>query len=272
MPSSVNSSNYLISGTQNGSTHIYLQSGTLASFTNSIASTFGGSIQQGGTAQITPTPSTVKSAFVFTPVGNFTGFEYTTPVPKPFGNENYGFMVSDMEQALLAARQLGASVMIEPFPDALGRDAVLIWPNGVQMQLFQHFKPQNNQSLKNTPETRLYIPVDRADEFIHSYSQFSLSILVQDRVLVAGDQPISDGALREVHLTSETSFGNTHIFVTNGHLNVPFGYEVTGYAVDDFQQTYVKAVENQAKTLWSNYQNSAIIEFPGGYKAEIHQK
>jgi hypothetical protein len=55
-----------------------------------------------------------------------------------------------MDAAVKAARADGAAVIVAPFPDPIGRDAVIQWPGGVNMQLYVHFtKPS-------------YAPSDRA--------------------------------------------------------------------------------------------------------------
>ncbi|QNT78316.1 glyoxalase [Entomobacter blattae] len=261
---------YLVEGQQNGFPHVYLKKGTLDAFTKSFVSTFGGTIQEGGTVQITPTKSSVQLAFIFSPVGSLSVFDFATALPAPFGQERTGFMVSDLQQALLTARQLGAKALIETFGDAIGNDAVIIWPNGVQMQLFQFFKPSQYAPLQTVPENRLYIPLEGADEFIRQFSIFSGSALIEDAIMPAGQNPISDGAVRNVLLVSSTSFGNTRIFITNGHLNYPFGRETFGYKTENLWDTLTKAVKAGADPLYSNNTDSTILQFPGGYIAELH--
>jgi len=62
--------------------------------------------------------------------------------------------------------------------------------------------------------------------------------------------------------------------VTDGHLPYPFGHEITGYEVEDLSATLEKAKSSGAKILsapyWAKDRSSAIVEFPGGYIAEIH--
>jgi predicted enzyme related to lactoylglutathione lyase len=64
------------------------------------------------------------------------------------------------------------------------------------------------------------------------------------------------------------------VLVTDGHLPYPFGHELTGYQVQDLGATLNKAKAAGAKILSAPYtagdRITAIVEFPGGYIAEIH--
>lgn len=64
------------------------------------------------------------------------------------------------------------------------------------------------------------------------------------------------------------------VLVTDGHLPYPYGYETTGYAVKDLNATVEKATASGATVLVQPYKSekrqAAIVQFPGGYIAEIH--
>jgi len=64
------------------------------------------------------------------------------------------------------------------------------------------------------------------------------------------------------------------VLVTDGHLPYPYGREVTGYEVSDLSVTVAKAENAGAAVLVKPYMTSdreaAIVQFPGGYVAEIH--
>jgi hypothetical protein len=64
------------------------------------------------------------------------------------------------------------------------------------------------------------------------------------------------------------------VLVTDGHLPFPFGRELMGYQVDDLNATLAKAKAAGAITLSPPYSAddrlTAIIQFPGGYIAEVH--
>ncbi|MCF5653363.1 glyoxalase, partial [Pseudomonas syringae] len=73
----------------------------------------------------------------------------------------------------------------------------------------------------------------------------------------------------------ESPFGRMAVLVTNGQLPYPFGHETTGYQVADLTATLGKATGSGATVVVpafdSKGRRSALVEFPGGYVAEIHQ-
>ena len=44
----------------------------------------------------------------------------------------------DMGVAVAAAKNSGALILVTPFRDAIGRDAIIEWPGGVETQLYWH--------------------------------------------------------------------------------------------------------------------------------------
>jgi predicted enzyme related to lactoylglutathione lyase len=72
----------------------------------------------------------------------------------------------------------------------------------------------------------------------------------------------------------ESAFGKMAILVTDGHLPYPYGRDVTGYEVTNLDSTLAKAKSTGAAVLVEPYETgtrrAAIVEFPGGYIAEIH--
>jgi hypothetical protein len=62
--------------------------------------------------------------------------------------------------------------------------------------------------------------------------------------------------------------------VTDGHLPFPYGREMTGYEVTNLADTLAKAKSSGAAILVPPYaadnRQAAIVQFPGGYIAEIH--
>src|SRR3984957_21329033 len=103
-------------GPQYDSTHVYVAPADLDSFTSSLVATFGGTRSAPATFSVTPTPSETTFVFVFTPVGTFSVFGFKTPIPYPFGIERTGYLVTDMDAAVTAARKTGADVLVETFP------------------------------------------------------------------------------------------------------------------------------------------------------------
>jgi hypothetical protein len=159
-------------GPQYDSTHIYVAPDQLDAFVTSVIATFGGHASKPAEVTVTPTPSTTVSEVVFTPVGFMSVFGFKTPIPYPFGAERTGYLVSDMDAAVAAARHAGAELVVTPFPDAIGHDAIIRWPGGVEMQLYSHNIPPSYAALGSVPENRVYLSSDRADAFIQDFTGF----------------------------------------------------------------------------------------------------
>jgi hypothetical protein len=104
-------------------------------FVASLVATFGGTTSKQGVFTVTPTPSSTMSQLVLTPVGTLSVFGFKTPVPYPFGAERTGYLVTDLDAAVQAARAAGADILVTPFNDPIGRDAIIQWPGGVNTQL-----------------------------------------------------------------------------------------------------------------------------------------
>ena len=72
----------------------------------------------------------------------------------------------------------------------------------------------------------------------------------------------------------ESIFGKLTVLVTDGHLPYPYGREITGYEVPNLDQTLAKAKAAGVAILAGPYtagnRNAAMVQFPGGYAAEIH--
>jgi hypothetical protein len=214
------------------------------------------------------------SQLVFTPVGTLSVFGFKTPVPYPFGAERTGYLVTDFDAAVRAARASGADVIVAPFNDPIGRDAIVQWPGGVNMQLYWHTTAPSFAKLQTIPENRVYVSPDRADPFIRSFVLFSGGT-------VAGDDPKAPGVeigrpgdtYRRVRLAS--TFGIVAVLVTDGHLPYPYGWELTGSETADLDTTLAKAKSAGARVLVepdsAADRRSAFVQFPGGYIAEIHK-
>jgi hypothetical protein len=72
----------------------------------------------------------------------------------------------------------------------------------------------------------------------------------------------------------ESTFGKITVLVTDGHLPYPYGHEVMGYEVAAVGETLAKAKASGATVLVEPYKSdgreAAMVQFPGGYVAEIH--
>ena len=62
-------------------------------------------------------------------------------------------LVTDMTQAIEAARAAGAEVIVDPFKDPIGIDAVIQWPGGVKMQLYLAFQVLDEPAPERSPTT-----------------------------------------------------------------------------------------------------------------------
>ncbi|MBV8158730.1 MAG: glyoxalase [Dyella sp.] len=260
-------------GSQYDTTHVYVAPADVDRFVDSFLGTFGGQSTKQGIATVTPTPSSTSTQLLQTPVGTVSLFGFRTPIPYPFGNERTGYLVTDLDVAVKAARAAGADVIVEIFPDPIGRDAVIQWPGGVNMQLYWHTTPPNYTAFQTVPENRVYVSPDRADAMVKSFLAFSHGKVVSDTKQAPG---VEIGRPKDTYrrIRIESTFGKMTVFVTDGHLPYPYGRELTGYEVTSLADTLAKAKAKGVKTLvepfTSEGRESAVVEFPGGYVAEIH--
>ncbi len=260
-------------GPQYDSTHVYVAPRDLAAFVNSFSATFGGRPSKLSVTNVLPVPSSTEFQFLLTSVGTLSVFAFQTPIPFPFGQERTGYLVTDMDQAIRAARSSGAEVIVEPYRDPIGTDAIIQWPGGLKMQLYWHFNAPKYGSLESIPDNRVYVSRDRADNFVDCFLRFSHGeVIADDRHADAGEIGRPGETYRSIRITS--LFGNMQVLVTDGHLPYPFGHEIAGYQVKDLAATLEKAKAAGAKILSApfktNDRTSSIVEFPGGYIAEIH--
>jgi hypothetical protein len=258
---------------QYGSTHVYMRPDDVDGFVASFLATFGGQAGKPVVATVTPTPSSAISQLIQTPVGTVSLFGYRTPAPYPFGLERTGYLVTDIEVAIQAARAAGAEVLVAPFTDPIGRDAIIQWPGGVDMQLYWHFAQPSYTPFATVPENRVYVSPDRADSFLRGFVAFSRGKIVSDDAKAPGAEiGRPDDTYRRVRV--ESDFGKLTVLVTDGHLPYPYGRELTGYDVADLSETLAKAKAAKVRVLVEPYtvdgRNAAMVEFPGGYIAEIH--
>ncbi|MDU6728675.1 MAG: glyoxalase, partial [Bradyrhizobium sp.] len=221
----------------------------------------------------TTAPSSTTSQLVQTPVGTVSLFGFKTPIPYPFGAERTGYLVNDMDAAIKAAKAAGADVVVAPFPDPIGRDAVIQWPGGVNMQLYWHTTKPSYAAFQTVPENRVYVSPDRAEAFTRAFLRFAKGKVVSDEAKAPGVEiGRPNGHYRRIRI--ESVFGRMTVLVTDGHLPYPFGREMTGYEVADLKTTLDKAkgtgVTVLVEPFTSDRREQALVQFPGGYVAEIH--
>ena len=123
------------------------------------------------------------------------------------------------------------------------------------------------------PENRVYVSPERATAFVHSFLEFSHGKVVSDdrrrRASRSGGRPttIAGSGFR-------STFGKLTVLVTDGHLPYPYGREMTGYEVGepggDLGKAKDAGVAVLAAPITADKRNAAMVQFPGGYIAEIH--
>jgi hypothetical protein len=260
-------------GPQYDTAHVYVTPENFDKFVASLIATFGGTTTKQGVFTVTPTPSSTMSQLVLTPVGTLSVFGFKTPIPYPFGTERTGYLVTDLDAAVGAARADGADIRVSSFNDPIGRDAVIQWPGGVDMQLYWHTTAPSYKPLQTIPENRTYVSADKARAFIRSFLDFSQGKVVADDAHAPGVE-IGRPADTYRRIRIESTFGKLTVLVTDGHLPYPYGRELTGYEVANLADTLVKAKASGVAVLVPPYtadqRNAAIVQFPGGYIAEIH--
>jgi len=260
-------------GAQYDTTHVYVAPEDVDRFAASFLATFGGQSTKQVVATVTPTPSSTTSQLLQTPVGTVSLFGFKTPIPYPFGAERTGYLVTDIDEAVEAAKEAGAGVLVATFPDPIGRDVVIQWPGAVNMQLYWHTTKPSYGPFETIPENRVYVSPEPADVFIRGFLRFSHGKVVSDDPHASGAEiGRSKDTYRRVRI--ESVFGKMTVFVTDGHLPYPYGRELTGYEVRDLQGTLTKAKASGAVVLVEPYisdgRTAAMIQFPGGYIAEVH--
>ena len=260
-------------GPQYDGAHVYLAPADMEPFVKSFIATFGGQAATPATTTVTPTPSSASFVALRTPAGPVSVLAFTTPIPYPFGSEHVGYLVKDFDAAAPAAMAAGAGLLVAPFADPIGRDAIVQWPGGATMQFYWHNSLPSSPPLAAIPENRFYVPPEKADEFVEGFLRFSKGAIISDDRTAPGVEIGRPGeTFRRVRIASE--FGKLTALVTDGHLPFPFGRETYGYEVADLAQTVAKAAAAGATVLVDPFKSAdreaAMVQFPGGYIAEIH--
>ena len=260
-------------GPQYDTTHIYVAPTEFDRFVASLVATLGGSTSKKGVFTVTPTPSKTMSQLVLTPVGTFSVFGFETPIPYPFGSERTGYLVTDMDTAIRAAKATGADILVSPFNDPIGQDAVIQWPGGVNTQLYWHTVAPSYAALQMIPENRVYVSEYAVKAFITSFLAFSHGEVISDDAHARG---VEIGRPTDTYrrIRMQSKFGKVAVLVTDGHLPYPYGREMTGYEVANLSETLSKAKAAGVAVLVAPYEaddrKAAMVLFPGGYIAEVH--
>jgi hypothetical protein len=255
-------------GPQYDATHVYVRPEDFNRFVSSFAATFNGATSKQGVFTVTPTPSSTMLQLIFTPVGTLSVFGFKTPTPYPFGLERAGYLVTNLEEAVQAAQAAGADVIVKPFNDPIGRDAVIKWPGGVNMQLYWHTTPASYAPLRTIPESRAYVSAEKVDALVHSFTTFSHGEVISDQPYARG---IEIGRPSETHrrIRVSSKFGILTAIVSDGHLPYPYGHEISGYEGVEFGRHSGKG-QGCRRYGFDGALLLAMVQFPGAYIAEIH--
>src|ERR1700686_2665436 len=259
-------------GPQYDTTHVYVAPGEFDTFVASLIATFGGTTTKQGVFTVTPTQSSTMSQLVLTPVGTVSVFGFETPIPYPFGLERTGYLVTNMDSAIRDAHATGADILVSPFNDPIGRDAVIQWPGGVNTQLYWHTVAPSYASLQMIPENRVYVSAYSVKTFTTSFLKFSHGEVISDDAHAPG---VEIGRPTDTYrrIRVQSKFGKVTVLVTDGHLPYPYGREITGYEVATLLDTLTKAKATGVAVLVdpakADDRNAAMVQFPGGYIAEI---
>jgi hypothetical protein len=150
-----------------------------------------------------------------------------------------------MDADVKSAKAHGADVTVATFPDPIGRDAIIAWPSGVNMQLYWHNQAPNYETLQTVPENRVYVSPERADALIRNFVAFSHGKIVSDdRKAPRVEIGRPNDTYRRVRI--ESGFGNVTVLVTDGHLPYPFGREMTGYEVANLARHAAQGEESRS--------------------------
>lgn len=262
-------------GPQYDTAHVYVAPEDFDRFVASLTATFGGTTKPKGAFQVTPTTSKTFSQLVLTSAGSVSVFGFTTPIPFPFGAERNGYLVTDIDAAVASAVKHGAIRMVAPFPDPIGKDAVVLWPGGVAMQIYWHTAAPSYPALAAIPENRVYLTPDSADAFVKSWIGYARGRMISDERSADGNEIGQPGKhYRRIRISS--GYGKTTVLVSDNKLPWPYGRETTGYEVASLSETLARGQSAGVETLVAPHlgedRESAVVRFPGGYIAEIHAR
>ena len=141
------------------------------------------------------------------------------------------------------------------------------------MQLYWHTNAPDYPALQTVPENRVYVSPDNVEDFVKDFLAFSHGKVESDDAQAPGSEiGRFNDTYRRIRIVSP--FGRLTVLVTDGHLPYPYGRETTGYNVPNLFSTLAKAKAVGVVVLAGPYtsgdRQAAIVEFPGGYIAEIH--
>jgi len=133
--------------------------GTLTVLSRGLIATFGGTTSKQGVFTVnSDSQQAPLSQLVMTPVGTVSVFR----IQRRRFRIHSGWsapanLVTDMDEAIRAAKATGADILVTTFDDPIGRDAIIQWPGGVNTQLYWHTTAPSYAPLETVPENRVYV-------------------------------------------------------------------------------------------------------------------
>ncbi len=173
---------------QYGTTHVYVAPQDVDRFAASLLATFGGQSTKQVVATVTPTPSSTTSQMLQTPAGTISLFGFHD-ARCPIRSARSGKRLSGHRHGRRDPRGAGRRRQrggLRRFPDPIGRDAVIQWPGGVDMQLYWHTTKPSYAAFQTIPENRVYVPADRVAAFVHGFVAFSHGKIESDNAHAPG--------------------------------------------------------------------------------------
>ncbi|WP_265443717.1 hypothetical protein [Flexivirga meconopsidis] len=256
------------------STHIYTTFADMAPLTEQLQAVFGGEVKTYGELNICPQPSLSVVSVLLSPYGLLSLFGFSTPIPYPFGQDKHGYRIRRRDEMIGRATEAGLDFAVAPFDDLGGLQSIVRLPGGSALQFYEPPAEMGFPELTHIPEARIYLGPLTIDPFLAAFTTLT-------RGTVQTDDPVADGAevgmpdttIRRV--TYESGYGRLLVLETNGHQPYPYGWDFTGFVVDDLTATLATATAAGAQVVadphTANGRTSAMVQFLGGFVAEIHQ-
>ena len=216
-------------GPQYDTAHVYVAPADVDRFSDSVIATFGGTKSQQAAVTVTPTPSTTNWQAVYTPVGTFSVFGFTTPLPYPFGVERTGYLVTDIDKAIQSAKANGADIS---WPRSRIRSGAMPSSSGLAAYICNCTGTRPHRITRNSTP---YPKTGCTCRQIAPMRSSRVRAILQGKV-VSDDRNapgIEIGRPKDTYrrVRIETTFGKITVLVTNGQLPYPYGREVSGYEV-----------------------------------------
>lgn len=256
------------------STHIYTTMADVDPLTEQLVAVFGGEVKTYGELNICPQPSLAVVSVILSPYGLLSTFAFSTPVPYPFGQDKHGYRINDRAEMVARADAAGLDLAVAPFDDLGGLQVILRLPGGSALQLYEPPAEMGFPVVQHVPEARLYLGPRTIDPFLEAFATVTLGSVVRDDREADASEVGHEGTFRRVEF--ESGYGRLLVLQTNGHQPYPYGWDFTGFAVDDLARKLDAATIAGAQVLIepheANGRTSAMVQFRGGFVAELHEE